>query len=45
MSFSRVFLSLTLENVDGAPLADAYRDPEVPTINIKNVDGGPPERC
>jgi hypothetical protein len=27
------------------PLTGANGDPGVPTVNIKNVDGGPPGRC
>jgi hypothetical protein len=36
---------LMLRNMDGGPLAGADGEPRAPTINIKNVNGGPPGRC
>jgi hypothetical protein len=34
-----------LRNINGGPLVGADGDPRVPTINVKNVDHGPPRRC
>jgi hypothetical protein len=34
-----------LRNVNGGPLGGADGDPGVPSINIKNVNGGLPGRC
>jgi hypothetical protein len=31
----------TLENVNDGPWEGANRDPGAPTINVKNIDGGP----
>jgi hypothetical protein len=31
-----------LRNIDGGPLGGADGDPGAPTINVTNVDGGPP---